>query len=230
MEAIVLAGGLGTRLRSAVPDLPKAMAPIAGRPFLELLLTTLVRQGVNRVVLSLGYKAEVIVQHFGDRFSGLDIVCEIETTPLGTGGAVRAAMRHILSDHVLVLNGDTFLDIEVDSLEHQWELNHVPIVVARHVVDTSRYGRLSTSNGRIVAFEEKGVGGSGVINAGCYLLPTTILNDFPLGQPFSLENDFLAPQVRRCRFDFFLAHGTFIDIGIPPDYLMAQALLYNKEG
>ena len=179
MEAIVLAGGFGTRLRHVVPDLPKPMAPVAGRPFLEILLTMLAARGFTRVVMSLGYMAQSVVDHFGDRFAGMDLVYEIERTPLGTGGAVRRGLGRCESDHVYVLNGDTYLDLEFDEVDAQWRREHVPIIVAREVPDTSRYGRLDTSENRVTGFNEKGVAGGGLINAGSYVFPKDIVEEFP---------------------------------------------------
>jgi len=222
MEAIVLAGGFGTRLRQVVTDLPKPMAPVAGRPFLEILLTFLARKGFKRVVLSLGYMADKVVSHFGARFAGMELVHEIERTPLATGGAVLQALTQTKSDHVFVFNGDTFLDLEVADVEAHWQAHHAPIIVARQVPDTARYGRLEKHNGRIISFAEKGLTGPGLINAGCYVLPTGILDGFEPNQPFSLEVDFLAKAVRSQRFDLFVANGLFIDIGMPEDYSRAQ--------
>lgn len=222
MEAIVLAGGFGTRLKQVVPDLPKPMAPVAGRPFLEILLASLARKGFCRVVLSLGYMAEKVVNHFGDHFAGMELVYEIEQSPLGTGGAVRTAMALCMADHVFVFNGDTFLDLEVKNLEAHWQKHRTPIIVAREVPDTARYGRLDTDRGRVLSIVEKGVTGPGLINAGCYVLPADILDGFPLGQPFSLEADFLAKAVGKLRFDLFVTNGQFIDIGVPEDYARAQ--------
>jgi len=225
MEAIVLAGGLGTRLRELVPDLPKAMAPVAGRPFLEILLTVLARKGFRRVILSLGFMAEKIITHFGDQFAGMELVYEVEDTPLGTGGAVRQALMRCNDDHVFVFNGDTYLDLEVDDVEAHWQTHHAPIIVARKVSDTARYGRLNTIAERVIGFLEKGVAGPGLINAGCYVLPVTILNSFALGQVFSLETDFLAKTVGVQCTDLFVSNGHFIDIGVPEDYARAQSEL-----
>ena len=227
MEAIVLAGGLGTRLRQTVPGLPKSMAPVAGRPFLEIVLGTLAKKGFRRVVLSLGYLAEKIVTHFGDNFFGMDLLYEIEPTPLGTGGAVRSAMVHCISDHVFVFNGDTLLDLETVDLEMHWHHHRAPIIVARMVSDTSRYGRLNVEDTRVCGFMEKGIAGPGLINAGCYVLPRDILDQFALGSIFSLESDFLTTAVKQYRFDVFITKGYFIDIGIPSDYTRAQTELAN---
>lgn len=225
MEAIVLAGGFGTRLKQVVPDLPKPMAPVAGRPFLEILLASLARKGFRRAVLSLGYMAEKVASRFGGQFAGMELVYEIEKTPLGTGGAVRQALLQCKADHVFVFNGDTFLDLEAADVEAHWQAHRAPIIVAREVPDTARYGRLDTADGRILGFAEKGAGGPGLINAGCYVLPAGILDSFEPGQPFSLETGFLAKAVSAQRFDLFVTQGHFIDIGIPEDYARAQAEL-----
>jgi len=225
MEAIVLAGGLGTRLRQVVADVPKAMAPVCGRPFMEILLTALARKGFTRVVLSLGYLADQIVNHFGDRFAGMELVYEIEDTPLGTGGALRAALGRCTGEHVFVFNGDTFLDLEVADVVQQLARDAGPIIVARDVPDTSRYGRLDVENGRVHGFLEKGMSGPGLINAGCYVLPRRSLDIFAPGQPFSLESDYLAQAVAKAPVAVFVTHGYFIDIGVPDDYARAQTEL-----
>jgi len=225
MEAIVLAGGFGTRLREMVPSLPKPMAPVCGRPFLEILLASLAEKGFARVVLSLGYLAESVVDHFGDSFAGMRLVYEIERTPLGTGGALRRALHRCEADHVFVLNGDTYLDLEVDEVEAQWMRDHVPIIVAREVPDTTRYGRLNTAGRHVVGFASKGISGSGLINAGCYVFPRNIVRKFPADEAFSLEDDFLAKSAARFPIDCFVCHGDFIDIGVPDDYVRAQSEL-----
>lgn len=227
MEAIVLAGGFGTRLRQVVADVPKPMAPIAGRPFLEILLGSLAQKGFSRVVLSLGFMAEKISDHFGARFAGMDIAYVVEDAPLGTGGAIRLALDACTQDHVFVFNGDTYLDLEVQSLEQRWQAKRHQVVVGRHVPDTSRYGRLVVDGVRITCFAEKGISGPGLINAGCYVLAADALARFPLNQPFSIETDYLVPEVTSATVDVFVTEGMFIDIGIPEDYARAQTLLVD---
>jgi D-glycero-alpha-D-manno-heptose 1-phosphate guanylyltransferase len=222
MEAVVLAGGLGTRLRSAVMDVPKPMAPIAGRPFLEILLGSLARKGFNRVILSVGYMADSIVNYFGNCYQGLTIEYAVETKPLGTGGGLRLAMGMLTSDHVFVFNGDTFVDLEVDELELYWQTTNRPVIVGRHVSDASRYGHILRNHDVVTGFVEKGIVGAGLINAGCYVLPKGQLDAFGEGEFFSLELDFLIPSVMRCEFNIFETRGLFIDIGIPSDYIRAQ--------
>ncbi|NWL76798.1 dehydrogenase [Pseudomonas taiwanensis] len=227
-EAIVLAGGFGTRLRAVVADNPKPMAPVGGRPFLELLLDDLVRKGFTRVILSLGYMAEKVVAYFGTEHKGIELVHVIESQPLGTGGAIRLAMEQCGTDHVFVFNGDTYLDLEVQAVERQWVRDALPIIVGREVPDTSRYGRLQIESGRIVGFSEKGTSGPGVINAGCYVLKRDQLDRFAARIAFSLEQDYLSEAVHTEPFGVFLTSGLFIDIGVPEDYERAQVMLSDR--
>ncbi len=227
MEAIILAGGYGTRLRQVLPNLPKSMAPIAGRPFLEILITTLAKKGITRIILSIGYMAEKITSYFGNEFEGIELIYEIENMPLGTGGAVRQAITQCKEDHVYVFNGDTYIDLEIQEVEIHWQENRRPIIVARRVEHTERYGRLDVAYGKVIGFSEKGISGPGLINAGCYIFPNNFLGHFLPGNTFSLERDFLAPMVRKHCFDCFVTKGHFIDIGIPEDYARAQSELKN---
>ena len=225
MECIVLAGGFGTRLREVVPDLPKPMAPIAGRPFLEILLTSLAGKGFKRVVLSWGFMSEKISSYFGKQFAGMQIDYVVEAEPIGTGGGVRLAMAACSADHVYIFNGDTFLDLEVDQVEAHWQAHRHPIIVGREVPDTARYGRLLVSEGRVSGFAEKGIAGPGLINGGCYVFNRGQLDAYGLHQGFSLEADYLSNAVSRMQIDVFSTAGQFIDIGVPEDYLRAQTEL-----
>jgi len=225
MEAIVLAGGMGTRLREVIPNLPKPMAPICGKPFLEILLSQLAQKGFTRVILSVGYMSEVISEYFGDSFGGINLVYAKEDSPLGTGGAVRLALSACTAEHIYVFNGDTFLDLEVEETESLWGLARKPIIVSREVPDTTRYGRILVCGGKICAFSEKDQSGPGLINAGCYILRKTQLDGFPIGEAFSLESDYLRREVERAEFINFTTNGKFIDIGIPSDFNRAQTEL-----
>lgn len=225
MEAIILAGGLGTRLRQVVADVPKPMAPIGGRPFLAILLNVLASKGFRRIILSVGFMAEKISGYFGPSYAGMDLAYVVEDQPLGTGGGVRLAMEQILSDHVFVFNGDTFLDLEVACVEQQWQAQRRPIIVGREVPDTARYGRLLIKDNMAMGFTEKGVSGPGLINAGCYVLSYGQLDSFPVGTPFSLEANFLSAAVEQREFDVFVTVGQFIDIGVPEDFFHAQTKL-----
>lgn len=155
MEAIILAGGFGTRLRQVVADVPKPMAPIAGRPFLEILLNALAIKGFTKVVLSVGFMAEKISGYFGLQHAGMELVYAVEDHPLGTGGGVRLAIDQVTADHVFIFNGDTFLDLEVSAVEEHWQARQRPIIIGREVLDTARYGRLQDREGIAVGLTEK---------------------------------------------------------------------------
>ena len=225
MECIILAGGFGTRLSHVVPNLPKPMAPVAGRPFLEIILERLILKGFKRAILSVGYMADVIIRYFGHEFSGLKLEYAIEERPLGTGGAVRFAMEKSQNDHIFVFNGDTFLDLEVSHVEAMWQAHRRPIIVGSIVTDTSRYGRLLSTKGRVIGFSEKRTEGAGLINAGCYVLNEAQFASFNSMRTFSLETDYLARTVSTSWFDLFVTQGMFIDIGVAEDYYRAQTEL-----
>nr|VFK79551.1 MAG: D-glycero-alpha-D-manno-heptose 1-phosphate guanylyltransferase [Candidatus Kentron sp. SD] len=222
MEAIILAGGLGTRLREIVSDVPKPMAPVAGRPFLEILLTTLAHKGFERAIISVGYMAEKVSDYFGSRFENMELIYVVEEEPFGTGGALRVSLEHIESDHAFIFNGDTFLDLETNLIEDQWLANMRPIIVGCRVPDTTRYGRLLQENDIAYGFTEKGTSGPGLINGGCYVLRKGELDSFTLFSKFSFESDFLIDAVARGEFDVFVTKGRFIDIGVPEDYYRAE--------
>lgn len=225
-EAIILAGGKGTRLRSVVADRPKVLAPVAGIPFLEIILRQLARNGFGHVVLSVGYMAEHVIQAVGERFSGLDISYVREEEPLGTGGGVKLALTACRQDHVFVMNGDTFLDLNFAQVEEAWRVHKDLLLVGRQVDDTARYGRLQIDGARVTGFMEKGAAGPGIINTGYYVLPPSALDHFPADTAFSLEVDFLQPRVAERPCSLFVTSALFIDIGIPEDYTRAQ-ILFN---
>ncbi len=226
MEAIVLAGGLGTRLASRLHGLPKPMAPIAGRPFLEILLTQLRRSGCTRVLLSVGHQHTVIQDHFGAAFNGMAIDYVAESAPLGTGGAIRLALAQAREESVLVLNGDTFLDADYAAMLrfHAAEGAAVTLAVV-HRDDVFRYGSVSIEGQRAVGFEEKGKSGPGWISAGTYVLQRNLAWPPALAEKFSIERDFFVPEVVRLRPAAYTVDGFFLDIGIPEDLDRAQTEL-----
>jgi len=204
------------------------MAPVAGRPFLEILLSELARKGFSRVVLSVGYLSDEIVRHFGSRFRTLSVTYVRENQPLGTGGAIRLALTQCVADHTFVFNGDTFLDLEAAKVEIAWRTVRRPIVVGREVEDTKSFGRLLVNGGRVVGFTEKGISGPGLINAGCYVFNRHQLDAFPINEPFSIERDYFHKFVSTVHVDVFRTGGMFIDIGVPADYLRANELLEGR--
>jgi len=226
-EAIVLAGGLGTRLRKVVPDLPKALAPVAGQPFIDFLLHSLAASGCQRVVIAVGYRCELIVEHVGSKFAGLDVAYSIEDEPLGTGGATRKALSAIESSRAVVLNADTWLEIHYPAmLDAHCDAAARVTMAVREVADVGRYGAVDVEARRVVRFEEKGVRrGPGLINAGAYVFEQDVFDDVRLPDAFSLEVDFLTPCVARLAPLAFPVRGAFVDIGVPDDYVLAQSLL-----
>lgn len=223
MEAIILAGGKGTRLAGVVPNLPKPMAPIAGHPFLRYLLQSLQQQGFTRVILSIGHLAAEIRNGFAYWEGPLDIVFCEEHEPLGTGGAIRAAMRMAQSDSVFVLNGDTFATVDYTSMQRQHIAASSTLSLAlMPVPDTARYGAVEVGDRHILGFSEKGRSGRGYINAGVYLMQRNLLETLQLPKRFSFEEQVLMQHLLDLHPTAFLASGYFIDIGIPEDYARAQ--------
>ena len=225
MQAIVLAGGLGTRLRSVVADLPKPMAPVAGRPFLAWILDRLAQAGFERAVLAVGYRHEAIEQHFGHAYRGMLLDYAVEAQPLGTGGAIRLAAERVGEWPVFVLNGDTFLELDYGAMldAHLCGQEQMSLAACR-VADASRYGALDLHEGHVRGFLEKGRSGPGVINAGTYLLSQSVLERIPRGAPFSFEQQLLVPEVSAIRPAAFQTDGLFIDIGVPEEYARAQQI------
>lgn len=225
-EAIVLAGGLGTRLRTVVADLPKPLASVAGRPFLAHLLDQLARGGLRRVILATGYMAEKIEQAIGARWAGMDIVYSKESEPLGTGGAIRLAATLLQGDGVHLANGDTFLRYDPRALERAVQREGATLGIAlAKVEDVGRYGAVEVDNGRVTAFREKGGRGPGLINAGSYFLTATGLAGLPdEDDAYSFENRVLLPSALRGQVAAFDDTSDFIDIGVPDDYARAQHL------
>lgn len=220
--AVVLAGGLGTRLRPVVGDVPKPMAPINGEPFLNILFRKLSAAGIEHVTLSLGYQAHVIRDYYRSTFEGMQLSYVVEGEPLGTGGAIRRCLETANADPALILNGDTYLEFDLDALTGDWEAHREPIIVARNVKDVGRFGCLEVFDGRVVSFAEKQASGAGAINAGVYVLPKSLVADLPKRDSFSFEADYLIDAVKRSTFRCFVTSGKFIDIGIPEDYERAQ--------
>ncbi len=226
MEAIVLAGGFGTRLQSRLDGVPKPMAPIAGRPFLEILLARLGRAGCSRVILSVGYLHHVIEHHFGVSFNGVQIVYSIESIPLGTGGAIRLALPQVREESVLVLNGDTFLDADyAEMLRFHADHDARVTIAVVHQPDISRYGGVAIEGDRVVGYDEKGRSGPGWISAGTYVLDRNLAWPPALAQKFSIEREFFVPEVARLRPAAYKTTGYFLDIGVPEDYGRAQVEL-----
>jgi D-glycero-alpha-D-manno-heptose 1-phosphate guanylyltransferase len=229
LHGLILAGGRGTRLQSAVPDLPKALAPINGKPFLFYLLEAIARQEIiDEVIISVGYMADSIVDAVGDHFAGMKIRYAREEQPLGTGGAIRYAMSENPSfTTMLVLNGDTFADIDLhDFLSFHTKHSAGFTLAAKEMQSFDRYGSLTVDqSGRILKFNEKKFVEKGLISSGAYLIQkdffNSVLGPYPQAA-FSMENDILARTGRQFEIFAFVSNTYFIDIGIPEDYARAQ--------
>jgi len=223
-EAIVLVGGLGTRLRAVVSDVPKPLAPVAGRPFVAWMLDQLAACGIRRTILAAGYMAECVESMIGQHWNGMALDYSIEDQPLGTGGAVRKAAAMLQGDTgVHVVNGDTFLRYQPAALEQATRRAGASLGIAlAHVTDVARYGAVDVRDGEVIGFREKGSHGPGLINAGCYYLDDAALRALPAKACFSLEADVLAPNAGR-GIAVLAQTADFIDIGVPDDYRRAQA-------
>ena len=225
-EAIILAGGLGTRLRDAVPELPKCMAPVLAKPFIGYVIDYLYKQGVLRFIFSLGYKSELLEQYLNTQYSNLDIVFSVEEEPLGTGGAIRLACPLVKGTDVFVLNGDTFFKIDFSRLASFHEAQAAGCTLSlKHLKNFDRYGAVELSNdGRVKAFREKSFYQEGLINGGIYALNVEHFGSIPLPPKFSFETAFLERQAGQGLYGL-VQDGYFIDIGIPEDYERAQTEL-----
>ena len=225
-EAVILAGGLGTRLRSVIKDIPKPMADICGRPFLSYIFDFLCNQGIERAVLSVGYKWEVIKKYFGDKYKNLKLEYAVEDNPLGTGGGLKNALKYVYEEEVFVLNGDTFFDIDINLFYNLHKSKNSKLSIAlKKMENTERYGVVEIDeNNRIVSFLEKGKRVSGFINGGIYLLNKNFFNALSPEGNFSLEKDFLERFYKDYEFYGFPFDGLFVDIGIPEDYEKAKKL------
>ena len=230
MEAIVLAGGLGTRLRAAVPDLPKPMAPVGGRPFLEHLLDYWVRQGVTRFVLAVGYKREAVAAHFGPAHRGVPVNYAIEDQPRGTGGGLLLARASLAAaGSFLVLNGDTFFEVSLEALQKFHVANRADATLA--LFRSPQQGRYTgiriDQAGRILSLASAGERGQPA-NGGVYIMERGLLDGghWQTSAPLSLEEDILRDALAGEKRLFGLeCSGRFIDIGVPEDYARAGELL-----
>lgn len=226
-EAIVLAGGFGTRLAHVVPDACKPMAPVAGRPFLRFIMDQLAAAGFDRVVVADGYRREQIEGFFGSAYRGVAIEYSPEDTPLFTGGAVKRALGRCQSDWVFVLNGDTWLDVDFAAMETaaaDTPENSSAVIAVKRMRDFERYGTVDVdAGGALTAFHEKRPCEEGLINAGVYLLRGDALDGMP--EKFSLESDYFERVVGDGALRAVECAGGFIDIGVPEDYELAQTML-----
>jgi len=226
MECIILAGGLGTRLRTVIGSAPKCMAPVDGKPFLHYLLVYLQRQRVSRAILSLGYMHETVLDWLEAHRSSFPFRIDhvIEEEPLGTGGGVALALKDAASPDVLVCNGDTMFDIDLAALlQFHRQKEAATTIALKGMRDFDRYGVVRIDDaGCVRSFEEKRARDSGLINGGIYVINKEYLFGKQLGNKFSFEQEFLQAFVGERRFFGLESGAYFIDIGVPGDYEQAQ--------
>ncbi len=226
-EAIILAGGLGTRLREAVPDLPKCMAPVLAKPFIGYLIDYFHQQGIQKFIFSLGYKFNVVEQYLRTQYGNLNLAFCIEKEPLGTGGAIKLACEYVTEKSAIVLNGDTFFKVDLQKLTafHDNCGAHCTIAL-KPMKRFSRYGVVSLKKDYAVSsFKEKQYYEEGLINGGVYALDAKKFSEERLPDKFSFEKEYLENHVGARKFYGVIQDEYFIDIGIPEDFERAQTEL-----
>ena len=224
MEAIILAGGLGTRLRSAVPDLPKCMAPINGVPFISYLIDNLINEGVTNFIFSLGYKSELFISFLEEKLPMKNYLIVIEDEPLGTGGAIKLACKKAKDENVIALNGDSLFKVNLKELMHfHLEKKSRCTLALKPMQDFERYGSVEIDAvQKINSFKEKQFITKGCINGGVYAIEVASFLQKSLEDKFSMEQDYLEKYSGEGNFYGFIQEGYFIDIGIPEDFVRAQ--------
>lgn len=226
-EAIILAGGLGTRLRSAVPDLPKCMAPVNGKPFIAYVINHLQHQGIEKFIFSLGYKHGYFTNYLTKHLATLNYQLSTEEEPLGTGGAIKLACTKTTEKTVIATNGDTLFTISLNKLSGFHHLSGADCTLSlKPMTNFDRYGVVELNEeGSIASFKEKKTYESGLINGGVYALQTEKFVQEPLPEKFSFEKDYLEQFYNQRRIAGMVQDEYFIDIGIPEDYQRAQSEL-----
>ena len=223
-EAIILAGGLGTRLSDTVPGLPKSLAPVAGKPFLHYIMHYLHEQGIERFIFALGHKHEAIQQFLNEDFADIDIDYSIEEFPLGTGGAIKLACSKLLGEHAFVFNGDTMFKVDLERMSGFHDQKFAQCTLALKPMEKiDRYGVVEVNgDGVIIKFHEKRYYERGLINGGVYILGRSIFSKKKFPESFSFEKDYLEENINEGKIFGFVQDHYFIYIGIPEDYRRAQ--------
>jgi len=226
MESIILAGGMGTRLRDVINDLPKPMAPVGSKPFLDYLFMWIKKYPVEKLVLSAGYKAESIVKYFGNSVYGIPVEYVIERKPLGTGGAVKYALHKTSGNDILVLNGDTYFPIDLMKFfSFHVKKKNLFSVALKRMRNFDRYGTVECRRNTIVKFNEKKFCSDGLINGGIYLINRNIIETWKHSGAFSLEKDIMEKESGTSLIKGMVFDDPFIDIGVPEDYYKAISIL-----
>lgn len=226
MEAIILSGGKGTRLQSVIKDIPKTMADVNGTPFLETTLQWLNSFNINKVILAVGYKKEYIKKYFGNNYKNINLIYSEEEEPLGTGGAIKKALKECVDDNVIVMNGDVFARVDLNKMyEKHLSLGSVMTIAVKEMTNFDRFGVVKFNKDRITRFEEKKYVEKGFMNTGIYIMNKDIFENKIEDKSFSIENDYLSKYIDKDKISPFIFAGEFIDIGIPEDYQKIQAMI-----
>lgn len=228
MDIIILAGGLGTRLRSVVSDVPKVMAPVNNKPFLEYILEYINKFDFANVILAVGYKSEIIENYFKDKYKKLNLIYSKETESLGTGGAIKKAMSYSKEENIVVINGDIIAKIDYNKFFENIKDNSLKNVIAiKEMTNFSRYGIVEIDEKGIVKkFKEKQYTEKGYINVGAYILNKKNFTNIPK-EKFSIEKDYFEKIVEQKTISTYKYDDIFLDIGIPEDYEKAKTYI-NK--
>lgn len=230
MEAIILAGGFGTRLQATVSDVPKSLALINDQPFLNFLFSFLIKYKIKRAILATGYLHHKIEEFYGNSYKDLEIEYSVEQEPLGTGGGIKQAFAKLSSDNVLIMNGDTYFNVNIQAMLKVHTENDADLTIAlKPLYNISRYGVVKVEETRVKRFEEKKQVDFGYINGGVYIAKKELFKGFELPERFSLEEDFLKKFTSDLQLHCFISDTYFIDIGIPEDYYRAQSELKKYE-
>lgn len=229
-ECVILAGGFGTRLQSVVSDIPKCMAEVAGKPFLEYLFDYAANENFNHIILSLGYKANIVIDWLDTQKRPFDISYVVEEYPLGTGGAIKLAFDKVKGTEAFVINGDTFFDIDSE-LFLNFHTNHKSdiSIALKPMVDFDRYGSVELNDEqRVICFNEKQYQKEGLINGGVYIISKDLFTKLSLPEKFSFEKDIMESHICDINIYACLQDNYFIDIGIPSDFEKANVDFLGK--
>ena len=228
MEVIILAGGFGKRLQDRVNNLPKPMAPINGRPFLDYLFDYLFKNNIEKVILSVFYKFEQIKEYYKNSYKNISISYSIDSEPLGTGGAIKAALKKSSSENTLIINGDTYFNVDLECLYkyHSSKKNDITIALKK-MGNFDRYGTVETNKeGKVLTLKKRVYRKSGSIDGGIYLVKNDLF--YENDDKYFSFNDFIINNINKLKIGSLLFDEVFIDIGVPNDYDKANKVLIDK--
>lgn len=232
MDVIILAGGFGTRLINEINGLPKCLAPVNNNPFLYFLLQYVRKFNFDQYIFALGFRSELVIDYLNQNFSDLNLIYSVEKNPLGTGGAIKEALKHTSKGEVVVLNGDSFFNIDYNQFFefHGAKKSKFSIALA-DIKDNDRYGGVELSDDVITSFKEKQSGSDYIkttlINSGIYLIDSAYFSALSMPESFSIEKDFFENNDKSIQIHGKVFRNKFIDIGVPNDYYAFPEFIKN---